>query len=48
MQSQTIDILKLSRHSGIANRSNSNIFIKKELKACVRSFSFFYQMIALK
>ena len=50
MKSHTINILKLCWHSGIANRSitHSISFIKKELKACVQSFSFFHQMIAFK
>ena len=50
MKSHTINILKLCKHSGIANHSitDSVTLIKKQLKACVQSFSFFHQMIALK
>ena len=50
MKSHTINILKLCWHSGIANHSitHSISLIKKELKACVQSFSFFHQVIAFK
>ena len=50
MKSHTINILKLCKHSGIANPSitDSVTLIKKQLKACVQYFSFFHQMIALK
>ena len=50
MKSHTINILKLCWHSGIANHSitDSISLIKKELKACVQSFSFFHQVIAFK
>ena len=50
MKSHTINILKLCRHSGITSHSitHSITLIKKELKACVQSFSFFHQMIAFK
>ena len=50
MKPHTINILKLCRHSGIGNHSitHSITLIKKELKACVQSFSFFHQMIAHK
>ena len=50
MKPHTINILKLCSHSGIANHSITHFItlIKKELKACVQSFSFFHQMIALK
>ena len=50
MKSHTINILKLCWHKGIANHSiaYSISLIKKELKACVQSFSFFHQMIAFE
>ena len=50
MKYHIINILKLCRHGGIANHSITHpiTFIKKELNACVRSFSFFHQVIALK
>ena len=43
MKSHTINILKLCRHSGIANHSiaHSITLIKKELKACIQSFFIF-------
>ena len=49
MKFHTINILKLCRHSGIANHSITHSFtlIKRELQACVQS-SFSHQVIALK
>ena len=50
MKYHTINIFKLCRHSGITSHSitHSITLFKKELKACVQSFSFFNQMIVVK
>ena len=50
MKSHIIKILKLCWHSGVADHSitHSITLMKNMHKACVQSFSFFHQMIALK